>query len=632
MKCRDLNKIDTSRCNVKPHTKYNKVKKIIGLDTETEKGEVFVLGYYTNDSKDILVSNNADEILTYLTKKIFLNSFNFFYNMTYDFQAILKTLPYKNIAEIAKRDKTIYKNWIIKTLPNKMFSVQRINKKHASKFYDLAQYFNHIRLEDVGKDYLGFGKIDLIDFGIDIKNLKYETYKSDIKYKQIINKYLFRDCQITYDGANLIYDMVKPYFNPKYFYSQASFSQQYYLESIDKPLLLPHKRYLQFGLNSYQGGRFEVIKRGYFKKANVYDIKSAYPHHNIQVPELTQGKWKEDNNYRSDSLVSLYKIDTEIYDTIISPMKYQAKDNLLMYPNGKFKDIYINKKEYEVIDKMGYNIKIKKAYHYFDNDPFYPYLFLQKFYDLKEKYKKEGKELLSWIPKIIINGFYGKLIQVIKEKYYSKDEIADSLEFLEDIIELDDGTLIYEYYKYKAGILFNPIVANEITANTRCQLLNACNKNFKDVIGFQTDSIITEKKLNLKFSGKLGDWSKEKEDKELITIGSGVYQFLDGTMIKVRGFQKNLNIYDIFKNNPNLISKEVDVRRNYKLKKTVKMKLHPKDKHIMNESEKMGLFNLIIEEKKTININFDRKRIWDRNFKNFNDVLNNQINSKPIIV
>jgi hypothetical protein len=41
-------------------------------------------------------------------------------------------------------------------------------------------------------------------------------------------------------------------------------------------------------------------------------------------------------------------------------------------------------------------------------------------------------------------------------------------------------------------------------------------------------------------------------------------------------------------------------------------------------------FNAIKDKAKNLELNFDRKRVWKRNFKNAGDVLQSQISSAPI--
>lgn len=612
-----MNNIIFPKNSFSPRKKYKKVKEIVGFDTETEKGKCFLLGYYSKDSGIYLIESWKD-IIKYLVRKKFRDTVNFFYNLDYDFQAIIKHLPIKCLKDLAKYNKCSYNGAMITYLPRKNFKISYNNV--TISFFDLAQFYNFNSLNNSAIKFLNMKKEDLQDEGIDIKNLSINKYKTNPKYKYYLNKYLFRDIEITKKLGDKLYRLIEPYIIPKSFYSQASFSQQYFLEQLKNKMNLPSKKILNFALQAYQGGRFEVIKKGFFGKGYCQDIKSAYPYHNIQVPDLSKGIWKEEQKYRSDSLISLYNIDTNIYDINVSPLKYQLKNNLMIYPIGQYKNIYVNKKEIELLQKLGYKYKIKKAYHYFDKEPNYPYLFLEDFYNLKEQYKKDGKKELSWIPKIIINGFYGKTIQLVENLQFTKKFRGENN--LYDVI-LHENEYIYVYKKFKAGNLFNPIVANEITTNTRVQLFESSLKYLDNIIGFQTDSVLSNKKLNLNYGSKLGQWELENKGK-IIMLGSGVYQIISNKKDKVRlrGFSKNLDLYKILNDNINNNQIKISMLRNFKLKRAIKSKL--KDK------EKLNRFNVLKNEIKTININFDKKRLWDREFVNAQDVLNNQINSKPL--
>ena len=47
----------------------------------------------------------------------------------------------------------------------------------------------------------------------------------------------------------------------------------------------------EFAWNSYFGGRFEIIQRGFIGKAWIYDINSAYPYALSKIPDITKGNW-----------------------------------------------------------------------------------------------------------------------------------------------------------------------------------------------------------------------------------------------------------------------------------------------------------------------------------------------------
>jgi hypothetical protein len=391
---------------------------------------------------------------------------------------------------------------------------------------------------------------------------------------------------------------------PKYYYSQASFSQQYFLETMKRDYQLPPKRVMQFALNAYNGGRFEVFKRGTYDGISAYDIRSAYPFQNVKIPSLDNGTWKESQRYDEDATISLFHVIAK-GDSHISPMKAESK-GMIYYPTGK-RELYINKKEYETLKLYNYDVKILKAYHYYPKEKEYPFTFLSKFYDKKEKVGKKHPDYMFY--KIIINGFYGKTIQLEPKNMITDEDEGEA--------ELIKGNPVVKTERFNAGLLFNPVVAQEITGNTRSMLLDAVVDMQEDVIAFATDSIISTKKPNIKIGKSLGDWDEEKSNRRFTSIGSGVY-FFEDDMMKFRGFGRGYNPEVIQSDTEKVM---LDVKRNIKLKQTFKSKEKDLDR-----------FNLILDMQKSFNLNFDRKRLWLDQFNNSDEIYNKQIESKPIRV
>lgn len=606
MKCRDFDSITFSKKAWKGIKKNEKVKDITGLDTETEEGKVFVIGIKSKSHNATIRIKKYDDFLNFCVMYKLHRYDNFFYNLTYDTNAIIKLLPEKKIQELGVFDKTEYKHSLIEILPNKKLSIKYMNKKTV--FYDLAQFYDHLPLKKVAVRELNIDKLSLEDEDIDITKLSSQRYDKDKVYHDKINKYLNRDCELCYKlGVELI-RKAKPFINPKYYFSQASFSQQYFLENCGRDFKILPFHIQNYGLQAYNGGRFEVFKRGTYKNVSCYDIRSAYPYHNSKIPALDTGTWTENKKYDESSLLSLYYGEVEGYSKI-SPLRHEDKEGLY-YPVGK-KKCYFNKREYEIFKLYGYKVKIINAFHYHDKNPTYPFKFLEKFYYEKEKLGKEHPSYKLY--KIIINGFYGKTIQLEADKIVVDEEESDDFHLM-----LKD--LVFTKDKYKAGLLFNPIIAQEITANTRCQLLEAVHDIQEYVIAFATDSIIIHDVIpKVKIGEELGDWDREKHRKTFTSVGSGVY-FFRGDVMKFRGFGRKLNPEEVFTDmKADKIS--FPVKRNIKLKKYLRT-----NKYTIKD------FNLIVDDVKNQNLNFDKKRLWDRDIKNVEDLLNNQIDSKPRII
>lgn len=603
MKTRDFDGIKLSK---KAWRSVNKNKVVLdntGLDTETEQGEVFIIGIKSKIHKGIHRIKCYEDFIFFCQFYRLNKTNNWFYNLTYDTNAIIKLLPQKQLEELAIFDETKYNNTKIEILPNKKLTITYNRKKYH--FFDLAQFFNHLPLTKAGQQELGLSKLNLKEISIDITKLSAFEYDNNKKYRDEIDLYLYKDCEICFKLAEELIKKCSPFLKPKYFYSQASLSQQYFLENCGRDFKILPTPIQNFGLQAYNGGRFEIMKRGTFKHVSCYDIRSAYPYHNAKIPALDTGQWTSNSEYDESSLLSIYYGEVEGYSKI-SPLRQEDKD-VLYYPVGK-KKCYFNKREYNTFLKYGYKIKIIKAYHYHDENPTYPFTFLKDFFDAKEKVGKKHSSYMFY--KIIINGFYGKTIQLEKDKIMVNEGKQDDFYLM-------DNDIVFTKDTYKAGLLFNPVIAQEITANTRCDLLDAVVDIQNDVIAFATDSIIIQNsKPNVKIGEKIGEWDIEKDDKTFTCVGSGVY-FFEGSTMKFRGFGKELNPNEVF---TDMDSDKIGfpVKRNIKLKKYHKSNTYTKKD-----------FNLIIDDYKKQSLNFDKKRVWDRDIKNVRDLLTNQIDSQP---
>lgn len=613
MKCRELEQITLSRKAWKKQPKNQRVYKVVGLDTETVNGKCFLISIFIEGKGIVRRIKNFDDLVIIFKEYNLDDTMNFFYNLTFDTNAMIKHLPHNKLRSLAFLDRATYKDYIIEIVPNKQLMIQY--KKRKFIFYDLAQFYNHESLNEVAKRIIGENKEDF-----DVKQLSTSRYDHNKEYRAELDKYIIQDsrlCQLI--GQNL-YDISRKFLNPKYFYSQASLAQQYCLENLKRDYKLPSKDILQYALYAYNGGRFEVFKRGTYDNVSCYDIKSAYPDETIKIPAMDKGKWVQNDKYESKSLISLFKGKVTGHSHI-SPMR-DEKDGLLYYPTGS-KIMYFNKQEYEVFRLYGYDVEVFNAYHYFDDNPEYPFLFLKKFFDEKERVGENHPEYMFY--KINLNGFYGKTIQLEPEKYVSDDQ-KDAIDMF-----IEKGTIRFVKARHKAGLLFNPIIAQEITANTRCKLLRAVHKTQQDIIAFATDSIITTSKPDIIIGNNLGEWTvKDSEhNKTFTSIGCGVYFFHSKNKMKFRGYGKTYNPKDVFSAKTGKIIK-IPTTKVIKLKQSVRQKTV---KTVDGEID-LGIddLNRFLTVEKELSLNFDKKRDWEGEFEEVGDIYTKRIESKPIVI
>ena len=224
------------------------------------------------------------------------------------------------------------------------------------------------------------------------------------------------------------------------------------------------------------------------------------------------------------------------------------------------------------IYNVGARTVVMPACHLDNTDDFYPdsVKFKDEIIRLKKKYKN-GDELRYLLVKILLNSFYGKLIQVT-EKYRK------------------DGHRYFE-----AGYLFNPIYASVITANTRIKVSELSYYHDSAIVAVHTDSVILTTPIE-DLSPDLGEWSHVVSG-DGVVVGSGVYQ-INGN-IHYRGYTNIPDLSDLILGNKG------------KLKLDVLQKLVLSWRLVAFRGADINLINRFIEDDpKTLNLNFDTKRDW----------------------
>jgi hypothetical protein len=633
---------------VKPIRFQNLVSRVIGWDTETFNGRVTLI---CNSRCKYAKINNISDLLKFLTSNS-VHDKNFFFNLEYDANAIIKWLPEKNIREIAFFTSTVYWDksmdieYEITNLNRKLFQITKklfkpntrclMSEPKKYDFYDIFQFYQLGSLEKT--------------HGIIFPNKPYKKSldaSKEFPYEKISKEdidYCIGDCIATKELADYFVYHTRKIIPVRKFYSPASLGKTLLnMHVIDSYKFQKSKTQAQ-ALLAYNGGRFESQKIG---KAKVYqyDINSAYPDATSKLPTI-EGECKINADYEPEATHSFFNCDFIIpKDFKICPIRYEHK-NLLLYPNGKFKDYHITKTEYELLKKLDIKIKINNAYHIFNSEPKYPYKFLEDVYKKRRDYKnskKPSENALQLPLKLAMNSIYGIMIQATK-KYKINDNYAD-----EDITDTDNFTVSkcckcgLQYKEddkefigvckcgskefdeqllkpeIKAGAFFNPIIASEITANVRCKIFLDSFEHEDNIYMYATDSITTDKKLNLPISKELGDYTCT-ERLEGIIFGSGIYSLHNDKEHKVRfrGFGHN-DVLELAKRNlKNSVITEIK-------KRPVKLK-----EALIQDDLGVESINVFKDFSKDFRLNFDEKRLWDRPAKDFQDLLENQIDSLPL--
>jgi len=384
----------------------------------------------------------------------------------------------------------------------------------------------------------------------------------------------------------------------------------------------------------FHGGRFEVFKKGYFTDCYMYDINSAYPHALSTFFDPRLCHIKKGKTYSDKAVYGYYDVVLHIPSNIyISPVGRITKladtgstDNL--FPVGSFRSIL---DLYSLRSALPYVEKILYSHEFFPSR-----LTKLLFPEMTTLYlERKLKPELSLAIKLVINSLYGKHAERIRklvsfEKLYKGPPLT---------ITPNDLFFKGEFYRRVRAITSHTdfLIASHVTGFTRHELFNKMILEEKALIFCATDGIVTNSPLPISLSDKLGAWNLKAKLKELIIIGSGIYAYrpslssngvcpICNTVLQAenhwhntfRGFNTSNQLRDILKKSEEE-EISVPVVINYSLDECVRR-------------NRLDLLNQIKVVNRYLNVNFDRKRLWDCNLSKGKYLLEKQIDSQPWII
>lgn len=617
MKCNDITQIRYSP-RINPHKKNTTPNIYVGFDTEWQrnKGSAFLACFYNPVISISQPIRCIEHFHAALQHPYYMKQRTIFvcWNLDADTDAILKHLSIEHLEQLKEGNRVETDKHIYTHIKNKLFSIQdKTKRKYRWDFIDIAQFYYKMRLNDAATQYLGSQKDDLESDFVE------ERFFCDNEYAAPIIKYCMKDSQLTYELCRRKMENVHKWCIPKKPYSYASIVQQYFLEGLKKKLCMPKVEPLSYSLKGFFGGRFEVYRKGFFVKAHQIDLNSCFPSKAYNLPDFGDGKWYHTKSL-SDAQYGIYKCSVSMGECFISPLKHRTQNDLVVYPSGCLKETYLTREEILLSQKMGADVNIIDGYYFEGFSSYKPYMFLKHLFG--ERKKSSNQDEKNEI-KNLLNSFYGKTIQL------SGKVLCDStIEEYDDFVVNTDGI---RYYKtlWKAGKLFNPVAANFITSGARCELLRAAIREPEKIIACHSDSILSSKRLGVECGSGFGEWKYEGEFDNLVVLGSGVYGNEDFS--KIRGFVKRKSIHA-------LAEQKMLVKRRITLKSGLRS-VRPTDalRSIAAEHniipDGFACANVIGMIPRTIDYNFDHKRVWERDFVNWGDIVSGDIiSSKSITI
>jgi hypothetical protein len=613
--------------------KKEKARPNLAFDTETIDGKVFLISTsnkneYTNDE----TFKDLSGLLQWMNNKNYRSTVNWFYNLEYDTNAILKFLDRKDRLHIAEFNYVDHEDFRISLIPRKELKISKVkNDKllHSTVFYDLAQFYNFKKLADLAET-TPYSKV----YVNDISAIDGDKYYNDKDYNTLLNERCYIDCKITIEKANELTNAVHKLTILNKWRSNASISRNYVLSNLAKNLKLPTPKLLDVALKTYHAGHIETNQIGLFSNVHNYDIKSAYPSFIANLYE-TSGGYLHNSEYEPDTAYSYYDIEIDYKNEYVSPLWFNIHGKNY-HPNGKF-NTKVTKTELEYLILEGCDFKILSAHHLtkdkYTEQPFYD--IIHDLYNERLKCKDdESKQDIEKVIKIILNSIYGVTLNTIHKKV-----IADSF-FETDLWSVIDGKMVFYTNEFKATNMYNPVYGCDTTAQTRSKLFTDFRNKFHKIISINTDGVyMTGTTNNIKISKNLGDYGYKNFD-QIMVMGSGRYftfsnNKIDNNESKFRGVSKKpKDIHDDMKKNKNKQCLRVKKDKPIKLKESLKNSNYYDftiAKFPILDFNLVDQFNVFNKVEKDIYYKTN-KRFWFDKINTIGDLWDKQIQSRPFNV
>jgi len=376
--------------------------------------------------------------------------------------------------------------------------------------------------------------------------------KFDCDFNTVSNEdlevYCKRDVEILMKFMLSIIDFISEYDLGCFKYTTPALCFNAYRHKFMKTPIFIHAKpeVMELERKSYRGGRNECFFIGKVDCDKIYklDINSMYPY--IMRENVYPSKFifyeKCPSIKGLKNALKKFEVVADI-DFEIDKPAIGIKQNKLLFPIGKLSAI-LPKPEIEYILENGKITNVRSYAIYESHDIFKDYV--DFFYSLRKKFKKEGNEPFELMVKLYLNSLYGKF----GEKH---DIIKRIKDLKENITEIQD-TLNYETGKREVhwiinGVVFKKVgvedgqnsltaISSYVTSYSRIYLWKLIEKAKQNNVYYcDTDSLFTNQKgyenlIEYIDSKKLGMMKVEGIYNNLIIHGCKDYVLDNNVVIK----------------------------------------------------------------------------------------------------
>lgn len=596
---------------------YERLPRVFGLDIEadSETAEPFLLGVDGGAYRYVCRLEDWGTCVRGLCRNSLERGVNFFYNLQYDFEGMLRFVEKEAAVKLITGEKVRldYHGEIVDSgghwvsyIPRKGFSVSI--GKQVWRYFDAWQYFLTSLRNAVEKNLPGEEKGD-----VDTGEISFERYLRDEEYRSEVDSYCLQDARLCRLLGEIIVTGANKYVRTDTFFSSAGVSELYFRSNGFRVMPMPGRVTRDF-MKCYFGGRFEACKRGLFEGVVSIDIKSAYPKALSEMAVLNEGFVSKPYNGSVDFGARFGAYSMEIHvpeDWYLGPVPVKM-NGVLCFPVGRVVG-WFDLETVKLLDDLGVEYVVHEGWEIFQDEVGSIAGLINGLFRQKEDRSNPPAE--RYAAKINMNGLYGKLIQLIDDVSYQE---------VKEFQELDDlsyADLVHTYDKwfkrvhsgrFTTGRLFAPYYASYVTSYVRNMLLRKCFElGEESVIALHTDSVLYKGEKIEPGTG-LGDWEIDGEFDcaELGIVKAGVYKLKQGERVKVRA--RGIGRAD------DITLDSYQVKRRYGLTRALK-----KD---------WGDLNLIKDVVLNQSLNADRKRVWEAELTRLHFEGRYGVDSVPILL
>ena len=634
--------------------------QILALDTETYRGKAVLLssvrGVYRIKSWVAFYRAILALSREYGTRKFC------FYNLDYDVSALLKHLGPQHVEQLYL-DKSIrfedggYK-FAMRYLPGKFWRFSVGERRYS--FYDMLPFYQQ-SLRSAAEKYLGasYQKGELPQSII--SNLSPEVYA---EHRVQVDAYAIQDAVILQELADRVVAATEAAeIQTDHYYSPGYLAKRWLrgLGIAQRPLPRDVQVIAQ---KAYYGGRIEIIKRGTFPRAQIYDIRSAYPAAMVEMPNFLTADYR----FSGGRIISPWYICRARVTTPkgpVQPLPVRLKGGLLIFPHMREYETVLTSVEADAIVSEGGRVKPLAVCNIYPQEENLLASHIQELYA-----RREGGGFEAQIYKLVLNSLYGifaehrraykrisrgrailKTMDALDRVYFDQfvshvsrfcphaaewwAKICDCQVCRQIRIEawkkgrlrreapnmLEHDDSFYEV-ETSPGPVSHVVQAAFTTASVRATMYQFARRVGYRLLGTFTDSLFVEGPPCSGLDRELGEWLgalSHDYDGPLLMLGGGVYE--TDVACKLRGFDYQGSLRELLSSHPESAIYRIGSNDRLSSARLVRLPYR-----------RFEEYNVIRESSKKLNINFDRKRLWERDFDSGGDALRSVIESTPFSV